>query len=244
MAYCSSYHQEQSSRQFSLISVGSSSADILVPAPELSLPEIAYGEFEVMGLFLENHPLAKLSNSIEKCDIKNSNYIKNELADGSHQLKLYGTIIKKDARMSQRGRFVTLMISDPYGIFEITIYNENVLKDYAHLVNVKESISVSCDIHKDKGGLRITAKHFSSIDETLQNLQHNLKLYPKNKKDLHNIVGILENKTHPSKSNSSIVILLPLKKSFTAKITMPKCFYLDENDIDGLAQINTNHADE
>ncbi|MDC0864867.1 DNA polymerase III subunit alpha, partial [Rickettsiaceae bacterium] len=220
------------------------SSDILLSAEELSLPEIAYSEFEVMGLFLKHHPLAKLANIFEKSNIKNSNYIKDELKDGSHQITLCGTIIKKDARMSGRGRFVTLMLSDPHGIFEVTIYNENVLKDYAHLINVKESVTVLCDVYKDKGGLRITAKHFVSTSEKLETIKYSLKLYPKSKEDMNSIVNILGNKTNKSKSNSSIVIFLPLENEFAAKITMPDCFHLNESDIDEFGHMGMQHSSE
>ena len=90
----------------------------------MSSSELAYNEFGVMGLFLKNHPLTELEGSLTKCHVKTSAYIKNELEEGQHRLKLSGVITKKDARMSKRGRFVTLLLSDPHGIFEVTIYNE------------------------------------------------------------------------------------------------------------------------
>ena len=231
IAYCASYHEEQKSNQFSLISIDSNSSDVLINAKELPTSEIAYAEFDVMGLFLDNHPLSELSKSLEKCNIKNSIHLKENLENGSHSIKLAGIIIKKDSRMSKRGRFITLMMSDPHGIFEVTIFNEDIFKNYAHLLNVKDAVVISCKVYKDKGGLRITAGIFASIEDELQGIKHNLKLHPKNQTDIENIVKLLKNKKTTSKTNSTITIFLPVEKGFAAKITMPDCFRLDENDV-------------
>ena len=160
--------------------------------------------------------------------------MKEELEDGSHQLKLAGVIIKKDARMSQRGRFVTLILSDPYGIFEVTIFNEDIFKNYANLINVKDSVVATCDVFKDRGGLRITAIRFASVEDELQGVQHNLKLHPKDKNDLQKLVDLLTPKKDTEKSNSTISVFLPIKNKFVAKINMPNYFNLDESDVSKL----------
>lgn len=231
IAYCISYHEEQSSNQFSLISVDSNSSDVLARADELPTSAAAYAEFDVMGLFLNNHPLTELTVSLDKCHIKNSHYIKNDLPDGAHSLKLAGVIVKKDSRMSKRGRFITLIISDPHGIFEVTIFNEDIFKNYSHLLNVKDAVMISCEVQKDKGGLRITAGGFTSLEDELQGIQHNIKLYPQTHADMQNILNILDNKKVEIKANSTISIFLPIEKTFIAKIALPNCFHLDENDV-------------
>ena len=230
-AYCSSYNEEKNSNQFSLISVGANSTDILLNADQYSVKDIAYAEFEVMGLFLKNHPFTEIIQSLDKCAIKTSAYIKNDISDGSRKIKLAGVITKKDSRMSPRGRFITLMLSDQEGIFEVTIFNEDILRDYAHLINVKEAVVVYCDVFKDKGGLRITALKFMSIENELDGIEHNVKLYPEDEGEVKQIINILENKKHASRSNSSIEIFLPAEGAFVAKISMPKQFMLDESDV-------------
>lgn len=192
-----------------------------------------------MGLFLNNHPLTELSNSLQKCNIKDSIYIKDGLDEGSHSIKLAGIIIKKDSRMSKRGRFITLIMSDQHGIFEVTIFNEDIFKDYAHLLNVKDAVVVSCEVYKDKGGLRITAGRFASIEDELQGLVHNLKLHPQNQTEVEDIIKLLDSKKTTTNNNSAITIFLPIEKTFIAKITMPHCFRLDEKDVATLTRRNS-----
>ncbi len=232
MAYSVSYHTEKKSDQFSLIKVSLSSNDVLINnTQELTEQELAYHEFEVMGLFLEKHPLSSHKTIFENHGIKNSVYVKNYLAEGNYSLKLAGVIIKKDARMSQRGRFVTMILSDPLGIIEVTIFNEDIMRNYAHLINIKESVIVTCDVFIDKGGVRITAKSFSSIEDILKNVTHDLKLIPQNQDELIKLINILETKINSEKANSSVVIFCPIEYGFMAKILLSEKFYLDSSDI-------------
>jgi DNA polymerase-3 subunit alpha len=236
LAYCASYHLEQKSNQFSLISVEAVSSDVLVSADEFPSADMAFFEFDVLGLFLKNHPLSGVMDSLEKCGIKNSNYIKEALPEGSYQYKLAGVITKKDARMSQRGRFVTLILSDPDGIFEVTIYNDDVFKNYANLINVKEQVVVTCDVLKDKGGLRLTASRFATIDSELQGVCHEINLYPENKDELEFILSVLQQKINKTKNNSLINLFVRAEGDFVAKVNMPACFYLEEKDLRELSQ--------
>jgi DNA polymerase-3 subunit alpha len=138
--------------------------------------------------------------------------------------------------MSQRGRFVTLVLSDPDGIFEVTIFNDDVFKNYAHLINIKEQVVVTCDIFKDKGGLRLTANRFASVDSELQGVSHDINLYPENKDEIKSILSVLQQKVNPSKNNSSITIFVQAEGDFVAKVNMPICFYLEEKDLQELSK--------
>ncbi|MGC0372073.1 MAG: hypothetical protein DGJ47_000778 [Rickettsiaceae bacterium] len=231
LAYTASYHAEQKSNQFSLISVNSVSPNILLSAPDLSEKMMAEMEFDVLGLFLTNHPLASRQKSLVKCGVKTSYYLKNELPRGSSKIKLFGVISKKDARMSGRGRFVTLLVSDPQGNFEVTVFNEEVLKDYAHLLNVKSEVVIHCDVFKDKGGLRITATKFISIEEEIELITHTLSLMAKSSQDVEDILVILKKAVDQKKSNSDITISWLVEDKFLAKVKLPKNINLDEESV-------------
>ncbi len=231
MAYSASYHAEKKSNQFSLITVNAVSENILLNVDDLPQSDLAYLEFDVLGLFLKNHPLSNLLNSIEKANIKTSSYIKNELIDGASSCKLIGVITKKDARMSARGRFVTLNLSDPDGIFEVSIFNEEVFKNYANLINIKTPVILHCEIFKDKGGLRISASRFTSIEEEIESYIHDIQLYPKDKQELNDIMNILKSNINPDKTNVIITLFMQTENDFIAKVNIPNCIYLNSEDL-------------
>ncbi len=241
IAYCHSHHLEQNSNQFSLIALDQISSDIIENSDYYDDSELSINEFEVLGLFLSNHPLREKITTLAKLDIRDSAYLKEELTFGSKQIKLAGVIIKKDSRMSQRGRFITLLLSDPKGIFEVTIFSEEILQQYSKLLNVKTSVIVECDVFRDEGGMRITARAFYDIEEFSNNIWHELKLYPQNTKDLRDIVKILESSlslengdSTEKKANAKINIFLKKSDRCFAKIDFGINFFLNLENLNML----------
>ncbi|KIJ88436.1 DNA polymerase III subunit alpha [Rickettsia asembonensis] len=235
LAYSTSYHEEQESNQFSLIKVSSLSPTILVSSDYADKNTLAFYEFEAMGLFISNHPLTQYQEIFSRLNILNSADLHNNLPDGANRINLAGVIQKKDSRMSARGRFVTLVLSDPENIFELSIFSEEVLKDYVHLLDVKSLVVVNCDIVKDEGGIKLTAKSFSSIEDAINNKQFELQLYPQNYEELRQIVTLLAARTNNGdQSNAKATIYLQSEdvKNFVAKITLPEKFFLQGQDFE------------
>jgi DNA polymerase-3 subunit alpha len=230
ISYSLSYHVEKSSSQFSLINVNSVSNDILVQAEPTNLRTLAFDEFEVLGLFLNNHPLSEHQILLERLDVKNSlNY--TEIPSGSNQIKIAGVIQKKDARMSPRGRFITLQLSDQYGIFDITIFSEEVLKTYVSLLNIKTEIIAHCDAFKDEGNIRLTAKSFSSIEDSTKEIKIDLKIYPKTLVELAKVIDLLNARINNESGNATASIILSADNNFVGKINLPKSFFLESEDL-------------
>lgn len=235
LAYSASYHAEQESNQFSLIKVSSLSPNILIASDYADNNTLAFYEFEAMGLFISNHPLTQYQEIFSRSNILNSTDLHNNLPDGANRINLAGVIQKKDSRMSARGRFVTLVLSDPENIFELSIFSEEVLKDYVHLLDVKSLVVVNCDIIKDEGGIKLTAKSFSSIEDAINNKQFELQLYPQNHEELRQIITLLAARTNnEDQSNAKATIYLQSEdvKNFVAKITLPEKFFLQAQDFE------------
>ncbi|APZ30476.1 MAG: DNA polymerase III subunit alpha [Rickettsia conorii subsp. raoultii] len=235
LSYSTSYHEEQESNQFSLIKVSSLSPTILVSSDYADKNTLAFYEFEAMGLFISNHPLTEYQEIFSRLNILNIADLHNNLPDGTNRVNLAGVIQKKDSRMSARGRFVTLVLSDPENIFELSIFSEEVLKDYVHLLDVKSLVVVNCDIVKDEGGVKLTAKSFSSIEDAINNKQFELQFYPQNHEELRQIVTLLAARiSNEDQSNAKATIYLQSAdvKNFVAKITLPEKFLLQGQDFE------------
>ncbi|CAK6508994.1 DNA polymerase III subunit alpha [Rickettsia helvetica] len=238
LSYSTSYHEEQESNQLSLIKVSSLSPTILVSSDYADKNTLAFYEFEAMGLFISNHPLTQYQEIFSRLNILNTADLYNNLPEGTNRVNLAGVIQKKDSRMSARGRFVTLVLSDPENIFELSIFSEEVLKDYVHLLDVKSLVVVNCDIVKDEGGIKLTAKSFSSIEDAVNNKQFELQLYPQNHEELRQIVTLLAARTNNNESNAKATIYLQSEdvKNFVAKITLPEKFFLQAQDFEILKE--------
>jgi len=239
ISYSVSHHAEQNSNQFSLIKVDSTFEQLLIDAPQLKFSEAAYGQFEVLGLFVGDHPLKEYEELLEELKVQNTQDLSSSLPDGSGQIKIAGIIQKKDARMSARGRFITLQLSDPYGIFDLSIFSEEVLKNYVHLLDVKTAVIATCEYFKDEGGTRITARSFSAIEDMVKDNIFSLRLRPKSDEDLEQIINILHRCTNKD-NNVNITLLLPAEEKFVAKIDLAESFYVENEDLLALKEFNQN----
>ena len=144
------------------------------------------------------------------------------MPNGSARIDIAGVIQKKDARMSQRGRFVTVQLSDQFGNFEVTIYNEEVFKKYADMLDLKMMVVVSCDMFKDEGGMRLTAAAFQDVKKYLSGANHELVFYPKNEAEVSELTAKLLSKSKGlDNPNTKIVIYYPSEGNFLAKVALP-----------------------
>ncbi|RYE06608.1 MAG: DNA polymerase III subunit alpha [Rickettsiaceae bacterium] len=260
LAYSTAYHNEQASDQISMIKINTLSRKVLIEAEMLQYWKTIYDQFDVMGLFIDSHPLSKYKNLLSKLGIKKTSSLWDDLPNGSSHIKIAGMIQKKDARMSARGRFITLQLSDQDGIFDLTIFNEEVLRSYAHLLDVKSIVVAGCEVFKDEGGLRITATHFSSLDEFIKDSEISLKLLSKDKDDLTNIVNILQDKAleqedstiedHAEDSNPKqqqqehnikIALFINVDSHFVAKVDLGQNFHTKDLDLAELEKFNNNY---
>ncbi|HJD57306.1 DNA polymerase III subunit alpha [Candidatus Tisiphia endosymbiont of Ptychoptera albimana] len=244
LAYASSYHAEKTSDQFSLIKVSSINQQILIDAEPLDNNTASCYEFEVLGLFITLHPLSKHQDLLSRLNISTSINLQNDFLDGSSQIRIAGVIQKKDSRMSSRGRFITLQLSDQFGIFELTIYSEEILKNFVHLLDVQSLVVVSCDLFKDAGGIRLIAKSFATIDDIINEERLEIKLYPQNHSELCQIVDLLKKRINPERNNIRIILLLKVSidNNFTAKICLPEILSLETEDFEFLNQFTSCSA--
>lgn len=210
---------EKASKQYSLIKMPNN--NILLEAPPLSQKDSAFLEFDVLGMFLSYHPFTDYAALLEKHNIVSSHYIKNELKEKSSHLKIAGVIQKKDSRMSQRGRFITIQLSDHYGNIELTIFSDEVIKEYAHLLNIKNIIVATCDVFKDEGGFRITALKFQDLEEVLDSLQYKFKIFAETEDQLKIVLELLKTQTASKEPNTCIELFVKTDDSFFAKVKLP-----------------------
>lgn len=243
--YSSSYHQEKSSSQLSLLKISSSynifTSNLNTKQNEVDI--LSFYELEVLGLFINKHPLAKYEDLLNKMEIFNSNLVKNKLPQGFCSIKIAGFIQKKDIRMSSKGRFVILYLSDQYGIFELTIFSEEVLKNYTHILKVGSLIIATCDTVKDEGGIKLIAKDFTNLEDLDKQKQINITLHIGEFNKLKEIVELLKNNhvnTHNDQVRVLITLFFSIDNIFFVKTEFSSFFYINKNNLELLKNFSND----
>jgi len=159
--------EQKKSNQMSLFS----SSGQELPLPELkkivdwSKAEKLQMEFESFGYFLNEHPLDNSLDELKSRGIVFSNRIEDGDLEDNSLIKMSGVVASSKHRSSVRGRFAYLNISDPFGIFEATIFDEAVITANRDLLSEGCEIVVECLIKKGEGGFRLLVRSVSKLQE-------------------------------------------------------------------------------
>jgi DNA polymerase-3 subunit alpha len=228
LAHSNSYHQDRLSNQLSLL--GKPSAlDILVKDYEdAGYLEKSMQEFSVLGNFIRFHPISFYQDFLREHNILSSKDL-NSLKDGNRQIKIAAVIQKKDTRMSARGRFITLQLSDQYGIFEVSIFNEETIKLYNDLLNIQQCAIFNCDIQKDEYSIRMILLSIESMKELTKHKIHDIKIYLQ-EDELAGVLHFLQSKISYDKLNAKIQVILTYNQCFLLNLSLPNIFYLEMQD--------------
>jgi DNA polymerase III alpha subunit len=232
MSHSNIANQDKLQNQFSFHVVNNN--EILLDSPKLSHIEQAMQEMEVTGLFLSIHPLSLYQDHIKQAQISLSTEINQNLPIGNSKVKLLGVIHKKDARMSGNRKFTILSLSDHQGFYEITIFNDEVMRSYGHLTNVGQMICVTCDGSNDGINVRLTAIKFEIIEDVINNNEESTFII-NNEESLYKCLDLLN--SFKKEDGTLVKIEYNFDNLFSICINLNTRFNLSIENINQLKQL-------
>ncbi|MFN7038267.1 MAG: DNA polymerase III subunit alpha [Alphaproteobacteria bacterium] len=233
--------KERNSNQISLFSSLESLKQTmpqLVKTEDYNKNERLSLECEALGFYLTDHPLNDIKNYLKILGIKDSNYLKHELIEGSSIVKLAAVSISTKTRSSPRGRYVQAQLSDPAGIFSIAIYDDNILLSARELLDGLKPLFIQAEVRKDEGGVRIMAQSILSLEEYLINKKINLRIWLDNSNSIVTIRNILTADNGPLNTKLNFTIILS-DKEIDIEVSEEFCFSVNKiSDIEALKGVN------
>ena len=219
--YGNAIAQEKSSSQVSMF--GGSSG---VEAPKPKLHDISDWrgterlamEFEAMGMYLGNHPLTAYEKALNRMGAIPSADFSTRIAGGTSRIKVAGVVISKKLRSSPRGRFATLTLSDPTGLFELSIFDEDILESSRDLLENGTLLFINADARKDDGGVRIIAERLTLLEDALKNYTISIQIFIDNAAALPELKKVLGTS---GKGKSKVQIIMEAE-SKNVEINLPE----------------------
>lgn len=190
-------------------------------------------EFSAVGLYLNAHPINDYEKALEKMGVVYSCNFEEVLSEGNSSAKFAGVVASKKIRSSPKGRFATLTLSDPTGMYEASIYDEDILANARDLLENGSLVFISAQARKDEGGVRITVEAMEGLEDKIDNQKLSLKInlnHADNIKELYQELGV------QNKGNTSIILILQVLEK-TVTIKLPNKYQVKINDLDRLGKI-------
>ncbi|PRY23807.1 DNA polymerase III alpha subunit [Aliiruegeria haliotis] len=167
VAYSAAIHEQRNSNQVSLF--GEAGEDL--PEPKLAqvvdwLPAERLGEEHVaIGFYLSGHPLDDYMGVLKRKGIQTLAQVEELVKSGAAVVKMAGTVAAKQERKSARGnRFAFVQLSDPSGLYEVTVFSETLEKSREHL-EAGQNVVITAEATYEAEQLKLLCKGARPIDQ-------------------------------------------------------------------------------
>jgi DNA polymerase-3 subunit alpha len=215
--------EERDSRQESLFGKLDPS---FAPRPSLPLVpdwppvERLQHEFAAIGFYLSSHPLDPYGKSLERAGVIRFAEV---AANEASRFKLAGIVVGKKERTSARGnRFAFVQMSDPSGIFEVTLFSE-MLSEARGLLDSGEPLVVTVDVRNEEESLRLTAQKIEPLDAVVAHAAAGLRVFVGEARALSSLKSVIAREAG-GRGRVTVVLDLPARE---VEIAIPGGFKVD-----------------
>jgi len=192
--------------------------------PDFSMQERLSGEFEAIGFYLGEHPLDNYKGALKKLGVVDSGSLEDKLPLGTSTVRMAGMVTSCKIKVSARGRFAYVALSDQYGAFEVAVYNEDLLNQSRMLLESNQPVFLTIEARRDEGGMRLIADQLGSLDEKVAGQHAKLHLWINEKKVIADIYQYCST-AHPQKRKTSLIITAVADK-YAVDIKLPQSYQL------------------
>ncbi|NBX03863.1 MAG: DNA polymerase III subunit alpha, partial [Alphaproteobacteria bacterium] len=124
-------------------------------------------EFSAIGFYLTAHPLSGYAQALSSMAVMPSSDFAEKLDGAYRTIRVAGIVTGRKNKVSEKGRFSFLQLSDLGGIFEVSIFDEVLLYQQRDNLENGKILLISADAKVDDSGVRLIAKGISLLDDAL-----------------------------------------------------------------------------
>jgi DNA polymerase III subunit alpha len=181
-------------------------------------------EFAAIGFYLSSHPLDPYGKSLERTGVIRFAELPAGLAaSNAARFKLAGIVVGKKDRTSARGnRFAFVQMSDPSGLFEVTLFSE-MLSEVRSLLESGQPLVVTVDARSGEESLRLIAQKIEPLDAVVADAAAGLRVFLGEARALSSLKSVITRETG-GRGRVTVVLDLPSQE---VEIAIPGGFKVD-----------------
>ena len=214
-----------------------------LPLPELqSVDDWPKGEklqkeYESVGFYLSSHPLTGYMGFFESENILKVSEIKSELNSGPKLVRISGSVLNKQERISSRGnKFAFVQLSDPTGIFEVTVFSE-VLEQFRQTLQPGQNLILTCEASLEDNQPRMLLRKVEQVEEVLRTVEDlGTKIFMNDEKAVSRIKEQLEI-LQDSNIRKGPVKLVVIGDEFDVELELPNSYRVNQDVVNSINHI-------
>jgi DNA polymerase III subunit alpha len=117
----------------------------------------------VLGFYLSAHPLDGYRQALAQLGVVTSDRL---LDQAGLRVRLAGMVLGKQERTTARSRFAFVQLTDPAGVFEVTLFAE-LLGRARPLLESRQPLLIEGDVRVDGDAVKVLATSIEPLDERL-----------------------------------------------------------------------------
>ena len=166
VAYSAATHEDRNSAQGGLFGdAGEALPAPRLPMPEDWLPNERLGqEHTAIGFYLSGHPLDDYAGALKRKNVLTLDELHQKAAGGTVVAKIAGSVAGKQERKSARGnRFAFVQLSDPTGLYEVTVFSDT-LEKFRDLLEPGQNVVLMVKAELEADQLKLLAQGVQAVD--------------------------------------------------------------------------------
>lgn len=192
-------------------------------------------EFEVLGLYLSAHPLDGYVSALARLGVTPGARLHQVASEGG-RLRLAGVIAAKQERVTERTRFVRLIVSDHTAQFEITAFSE-LMGQARELLDGTAPLYFEVDARVDGDNLRLTAQRIQKLEEVADQARAGVEIRLEGPQVARRLKPMLERRTG---QGARVRLVVPVPGEEEAILVLSEDFVLGSGqrlDVERLAGV-------
>ncbi len=194
-------------------------------------------EYESVGFYLSSHPLAEYVESFHEENIIKVSEVKDELSSGPKLVRITGSVLSKQERMSNRGnKFAFVQLSDPTGIFEVTVFSE-ILEEFRQSLQAGQNLLLTCEASLEDSQPRFLLRKVEQIEEVLTEVEDlGTIIFMNDKKAVARIKDQLEI-LRDNNTKKGPVKLVVINSEFDVELELPSSYRVNQDVVNSINHI-------
>src|SRR6056297_3141956 len=178
-AYSAAIHDAAASNQVSLFGeAGDDLPEPRLPDPDDWMPnERLTAEHQAVGFYLSGHPLDDYLPALRRKGCQTLAEVEQKVQGGAFVARMAGSVSSRQERKSQRGnRFAFVQLSDPTGLFEVTMFSDVLEATREHL-ETGSNIILQVEATLEAEQLKLLARGVQPIDDAVAGESLGLRVF-------------------------------------------------------------------
>lgn len=192
-------------------------------------------EYEAIGFYLSAHPLDAVFGGFRDAGVIPIRQLESRLQERSTKIKLAGVVTGITQRVSGGKRFAYVKLSDPSGLIEISIFNENLITQSRDMLESKKPLLFAADGRKDEGGVRVIADSISFLEQQIAKPQPRFQLALTSARMAESLAALL--KARAEGGDALLEVSVPTPVGLDVLLTLPGKYQVEEADLEPFGQV-------